>query len=110
MSGVVLPNHIPPPEKCSYPIRAGNFVRPLIDGEIAFTRICETVEAAHKSVWITVAYIRADFRFPGSHGSFFDLLDRAAARGVDTRVIFWRTKPDELEHFHGHDAYHAFPA
>ena len=108
MSGVVLPSHIPAPEKCSYPVRSGNFVRPLIDGTPAFTRIAEAVEAARKSVWVTVAYIGADFRMPGGRGSFFDVLDRAAARGVDVRVVFWRTKPEELEHFHGHDEHHAF--
>jgi phosphatidylserine/phosphatidylglycerophosphate/cardiolipin synthase-like enzyme len=31
---------------------------------------------------------------PDSRGSFFDVLDRAVARGVDVRVIFWR--PREL--------------
>lgn len=108
MSAVVLRSYIPPAEKCSYPVRAGNFVRPLIDGEAAFTRICEAVEAATKSVWVTVAYIGADFRMPGGHGSLFDVLDRAAARGVDARAIFWRTRPEELEHFHGHDNDHAF--
>jgi phosphatidylserine/phosphatidylglycerophosphate/cardiolipin synthase-like enzyme len=108
MSGVIPPNHIPAAENCSYPVRAGNLVRPLIDGEPAFTRIAEAVEAASKSVWVTVAYIGADFLMPGGRGSFFDVLDRAAARGVDVRVIFWRTKPEELEHFHGDDAHHAF--
>ena len=28
---------------------------------------------------------------PGGRGSFFDVLDRAKARGLDVRVIFWRT-------------------
>jgi cardiolipin synthase len=108
MSGVVLPSHIPFAEKCSYPVRRGNSVRPLIDGERAFTRIAEAVEAARKSVWVTVAYIGADFRLPGGYGTLFDLLDRAAERGVDVRAIFWSTKPEELEHFHGHDSDHAF--
>jgi phosphatidylserine/phosphatidylglycerophosphate/cardiolipin synthase-like enzyme len=108
LNGVILPNHIPAAEKCSYPVRAGNFVRPLVDGEAAFTRICEAVEAAQTSVWVTVAYIHPEFRMPGGRGTVFDVLDRAAARGVDVRVIFWRADHAEGEHFHGHDGDHAF--
>ena len=74
----------------SYPVRAGNLVRPLIDGEPAFRRICEAVEAAQHSVWLTVAWIWEAFRLPDGRGSLFDLLDAAAARGIDVRVIFYR--------------------
>jgi phosphatidylserine/phosphatidylglycerophosphate/cardiolipin synthase-like enzyme len=74
----------------SYPVRAGNRVRPLIDGEPAFNRICEAVEAAQHSVWLTIAWIWDSFRMPGDRGSLFDVLDAAAARGVDVRVIFYR--------------------
>ena len=35
--------HIPFVELGSYPIRAGNEVTPLVDGEPAFRRICEAV-------------------------------------------------------------------
>ena len=49
--------HIPFAESGSYPVRAGNRVRPLIDGEPAYGRICEAVEAAQHSVWLTVAWI-----------------------------------------------------
>lgn len=84
------PPHIPFQLTGSYPARAGNFVCPLIDGEPAFRRICETVEAAHHSVWVTVAFIRSGFRLPDGRGAFFDVLDRAADRGLDVRVIFWR--------------------
>jgi len=71
-------------------VRAGNSLRPLVDGEPAFRRICETVEAARKSVWVTIAFLGADFTMPDGRGSLFDLLDRAQARGVDVRVLFWR--------------------
>ena len=40
----------------SYPIRAGNAVRPLVDGGPAFARICEAVANARRSVWVTVAF------------------------------------------------------
>ena len=82
--------HIPFVAKGSYPARPGNFVRPLIDGDPAFRRICEAVEKAQHSVWVTIAFLDEDFEMPGGHGTFFDVMDRAAARGVDVRVIFWR--------------------
>ena len=52
---------IPFAENGSYPVRAGNRVRPLIDGEPAYSRICEAVEAAQHSVWLTVAWIWETF-------------------------------------------------
>ena len=96
-------SHIPPISNGSYPVRHGNFVRPLIDGEAAFTRICEAIEAAQHSVWVTVAFIHPVFEMPGGRGSFFDVLDCAKARGLDVRAIFWRTHRAEGQHFHGHD-------
>jgi phosphatidylserine/phosphatidylglycerophosphate/cardiolipin synthase-like enzyme len=74
----------------SYPIRGGNAVRPLVDGGPAFARICEAVESARRSVWVTVAFHEMDFAMPDGHGSFFDVLDRAQARGLDVRALFWR--------------------
>jgi phosphatidylserine/phosphatidylglycerophosphate/cardiolipin synthase-like enzyme len=84
-------NHpIPFAESGTYPVRAGNRVRPLIDGLPAYGRICEAVEGAQHSVWLTVAWIWESFRLPGGRGSLFDLLDAAMARGLDVRVIFYR--------------------
>ena len=45
----------------SYPLRAGNAVRPWVDGVPAFRRIGEAIEAARRSLWLTVAFFR-----PGS--------------------------------------------
>jgi phosphatidylserine/phosphatidylglycerophosphate/cardiolipin synthase-like enzyme len=89
-----LQQHIPPQVVGSYPIRAGNFVEPLIDGEPAFRRICEAAEAARHSVWVTVAFMREGFCMPDGRGTFFDVLDRAVARGIDVRGIFWRPNPE----------------
>jgi phosphatidylserine/phosphatidylglycerophosphate/cardiolipin synthase-like enzyme len=86
--------HIPFMATGSYPVRAGNRLRPLVDGVPAFRRIGEAVEAARHSVWVTVTFIASDFQMPDGRGSFFDLLDRAAARGLDVRVIFWRPNPE----------------
>jgi phosphatidylserine/phosphatidylglycerophosphate/cardiolipin synthase-like enzyme len=85
--------YIPSARTGTYPVRAGNFVRPLVDGVPAFRRICEVVEAAERSVWVTVAFIERFLVLPDGRGTFFDLLDRAVARGLDVRVVFWR-EPD----------------
>ena len=87
----------------------GNAVRPLVDGEPAFRRICEAVESAEHSVWITVAFLERDVAMPDGRGTFFDVLDRAAVRGLDVRALFWREpRFDEFEphssHFPGDDA------
>jgi cardiolipin synthase len=34
------------------------------------------------------------FQMPDGRGSLFDVLDRAAGRGLDVRVIFWRPNPE----------------
>jgi phosphatidylserine/phosphatidylglycerophosphate/cardiolipin synthase-like enzyme len=85
--------HIPPVSSGAYPVREGNFVRPLVDGEPAFRRICEAVDSARHSVWVTVAFINRDIQMPDGRGSFFDVLDRAAERGLDVRALFWRFEP-----------------
>jgi phosphatidylserine/phosphatidylglycerophosphate/cardiolipin synthase-like enzyme len=41
-------------------------------------------------VWVTIAFHQEGFEMPGGHGSLFDVLDRAAARGIDVRALFWR--------------------
>jgi len=97
---------IAPARAGSYPLRPGNRVRPLIDGEPAFRRVCEAVEAARRRVWVTVAFLDYDAQMPDGRGTPFDVLDRAAARGLDVRVLFWREPelqsllPDS-EHFAG---------
>lgn len=99
--------HIPFTDTGSYPIRAGNAVRPLVDGVPAFQRICDAVDAARHSVWVTVAFYHPDFRMPDGR-ELWDVLDEAAGRGVDVRVIFWRYVGVELlgprAHFPGTEA------
>lgn len=67
---------------------------PLIDGEPAFERICQAVADARRSVWVTVPFLHREFVLPRGMGSFLSLLDRAAGRGLDARVIFGRPSPD----------------
>ncbi|WP_395708777.1 phosphatidylserine/phosphatidylglycerophosphate/cardiolipin synthase family protein [Reyranella sp.] len=82
----------------SYPVRAGNRVRPLIDGEPAFRRICQAIEMARESVQVTVTFMWAAFEMPDGRGSTLDVLDRAAARGVDVRLVFWRPDAETERH------------
>jgi phosphatidylserine/phosphatidylglycerophosphate/cardiolipin synthase-like enzyme len=100
--------YVPHVESGSYPLRPGNRVRPLVDGEAAFRAICRAVEAARRSVWVTVAFLHEGFEMPDGRGNLFDLLDRATRRGVDVRAIFWRSPQQEAElpgvHFPGTEA------
>ncbi len=87
----------------SYPIRAGNTVQLLIDGEPAFLRVCQAIETAQHRVWATITFMWADFRMPDGRGTAFEVLDRAAKRGVDVRLLFWR--PDEATAHHRRNAF-----
>ena len=81
---------IPFVREASYPVRSGNILQPLVDGEPAFRRVCEAIETARQSVWATVTFMWASFEMPDGRGSALDVLGRAAARGLDVRLIFWR--------------------
>src|ERR1700683_969316 len=85
---------VPVVQTASYPARPGNALRPLVDGEPAFRRVCEANGAANQSVWATVTFMWANFQMPDGRGSALDVLNRAAARGLDVRVIFWRPDPE----------------
>jgi cardiolipin synthase A/B len=80
----------------SYPTRPGNRVRALIDGIPAFRRICESIESARRCVWATITFMWPSFEMPGGRGTALDLLEVAALRGIDVRLIFWR--PDIEKH------------
>ena len=90
--------HVPAVLSGAYPARPGNFVRPLIDGVPAFRRIAAAIAAARHSVWLTVAFYADDFRFPDNAGTLFDVLDRAAARGLDVRALFWRPNAESAHY------------
>jgi phosphatidylserine/phosphatidylglycerophosphate/cardiolipin synthase-like enzyme len=85
--------HIPFVTTGAYPVRAGNGVHPLIDGEPAFRRVCDAIDRAQGRVWVTVTFLWASFQMPDGRGSFFEVLTRASQRGLDVRALFWR--PDD---------------
>src|SRR5262249_20954249 len=84
----------PHPTTGFYPVRSGNAVRRISAGVPAFRRIGEAIDAAQHSVWLTVAYYAPDFQMPDGRGALFDVLDKATARSLDVRVIFWRPNPE----------------
>jgi phosphatidylserine/phosphatidylglycerophosphate/cardiolipin synthase-like enzyme len=88
----MITSHVPFVEEgATYGPRPANRLEPLIGGERAFRRIAQAVGGARHSVWVTVAFLSPDFRFPDGRGHLFDLLDEAAARGLDVRALFWRS-------------------
>ena len=100
--------HIPFATTGAYPVRAGNRVRPLIDGEPAFRRVCEAIDQAQARVWVAVTFLWASFQMPDGRGSFFDVLTRARQRGLDVRVLFWR--PDDATAYLRTNAFWGSPA
>lgn len=106
-----LTSRIPGASPSSYPVRWGNQVRPLVGPDAIFRRIGAAVEGASHSVWLTIAFCEEDFQFVDGRGSLFDVLDRAAGRGVDVRVLAWRPNRESAHHgrfLSGTPADHAF--
>ena len=80
----------------SYPTRSGNQVHALIDGMVGFRRICQAIDEAQQSVWATVTFMWPSFQMPDDRGSALDVFERAGARGIDVRLLFWRPE-DRME-------------
>jgi phosphatidylserine/phosphatidylglycerophosphate/cardiolipin synthase-like enzyme len=74
----------------SYPVRSGNLIRPLVDGEPAFRRICEAIEGAGQNVWAAITFMWPSFEMPDRRGHPLQVFERAAARGLDVRLVFYR--------------------
>lgn len=73
----------------SYPLRPGNALSYWVDGIPFFSRLEEAYGQARRSAWATVSFVSPAFRFPSGR-TLWDVLDETAARGVDTRLLFWR--------------------
>lgn len=82
----------------AYPVRDGNRVRPLVGAATFFLRLCDAVDAARHSVWVTVAFWDRKFLFPQGRGGLLDVLGRAMARGVDVRLLVWRPNAEASHH------------
>ena len=82
----------------SYPARSGNLVRPLIDGIPAFTRISECIASAQHTVWATITFMWSNFAMPDGRGTALKVLNQAAERGLDVRLICWRPESHNENH------------
>lgn len=98
LDSLMQPGDIPFVTTGSYPTRGGNRIQPWIDGEPAFRRICAAIDDARTSVLVAVTFMWPEFRMPDGRGTGLDVLQRAASRGLDVRVIFWRPDEDMVRH------------
>ena len=85
-------------ETGSYPTRQGNSVFPLVDGIPAFSRICEAIETAQHSIRATITFMWPSFAMPGDRGTALNVFEKAAQRGIDVRLIFWRPEVEMEKH------------
>ena len=90
-------SYIPGVVSGSYPVRDGNRVVPLVGAATFFSRLCDAVDDARHSVWITVAFWDRKFLFPDGRG-LLDVLGRAVARGIDVRLLVWRPNKEATLH------------
>lgn len=83
-----------------FPVREGNDVRVLIDGDAAFAAMAEAIDSAERTVHITGW--TADPSFVMERGArrrtLGDVLREASQRGVETRVLLWRGAPLPMIH------------
>ena len=75
-------------------MRPGNRLRALVDGPEIMRRIGQAIGEARHSIWATIAFYSEEFSFPDGRGSLFDVLDGAVGRGVDVRLLIWRSTPE----------------
>lgn len=101
---------VPSVADCAYPPREGNRVAALIDGGPTFRRICDAIAAATHSLFVAITFATPDYPMPDGRGTLLDVLDRAAARGIDVRVLIWRPADEARgfgQNFEGSEADHA---
>jgi len=94
-----LHHAVPCPQHASYLSHTGNKVVPLVDGHVAFSRIHEAIRLAKHSVYAVIGFVDLNTRLPSPPSvpqpTVFEMLDAAASRGLDVRVLFWGAS----EHF-----------
>jgi phosphatidylserine/phosphatidylglycerophosphate/cardiolipin synthase-like enzyme len=77
------------------PVRRGNRLDVLVDGEEALPAIAEAIRGARSSVHIANWHASPDFKLTREDGSptLRDLLAVTAQRGVDVRLLLWAGPP-----------------
>ncbi|MEQ8691123.1 MAG: phosphatidylserine/phosphatidylglycerophosphate/cardiolipin synthase family protein [Pseudomonadales bacterium] len=56
------------------------------------------IDSAERSVWATITFMWATFKMPDDNGTALSVFERAARRGIDVRLIFWRPEDDNEIH------------
>lgn len=84
----------------SYPVRAGNGIEILIDGQAAYREVSTAFHRAKKFIYVTISFGSQDFLLiPESGETLFDLLRSRRKDGVDIRMVVWepaRQTPDTI--------------
>ncbi|MFI5344806.1 MAG: phosphatidylserine/phosphatidylglycerophosphate/cardiolipin synthase family protein [Elusimicrobiota bacterium] len=74
----------------SYPPRAGNDVKILIDGQAAYSEVAAAMKKAKKFVYSTFSYGDVNFLLvPETGETMFDLLRARRADGADVKIVVW---------------------
>lgn len=74
----------------TYPMRQGNGIKILIDGQAAYSEISAAFRSASKFIYLTISYGTTDFLpVPESGETIFDILRVRQRDGVDVRMVVW---------------------
>ena len=77
-------------QRGSYPLRTGNELEILIDGQAAYREISGAFQRAKKFIYLTISFGSQDFLLiPESGETMFDILRSRRANGVDVRMVVW---------------------
>ena len=78
-------------EDGSYPLRTGNDIQILIDGQIAYGEIAAAFHGAKKFIYATISFGDQDFLLaPKTGETMFDILRSRCTDGVDVRLVVWQ--------------------
>lgn len=77
-------------EHGSYPPRAGNDVKILIDGQAAYSEVSAAMKKAKKFVYSTFSYGDVNFLLvPETGETMFDILRARSKDGADVKIVVW---------------------
>lgn len=75
----------------TYPLRQGNEIRILIDGQAAYKEISDAFHTAKNFIYLTLSFADQDFLLvPESGERLFDILRSRQKGGVDVRMVVWQ--------------------
>ncbi|MGO8942875.1 MAG: phospholipase D-like domain-containing protein [Syntrophobacteraceae bacterium] len=75
----------------TYPLRQGNEVEILIDGQAAYSKVAAAFKTAKKFIYLTLSFVDQDFLLvPESGETLFYILRSRPKDGVDVRMVVWQ--------------------